>query len=357
MNAVFGLQDEVSHQIAGALEIRLTSTEKEMIARVPTSDLKAYDAYLRGRELLKQRDPAGVRNALAMFQQARTLDPNFAQAFAGLADAHAVALMYGWDLGEDARSAAAAASRQAILLDPTLAEAHLSRGVVAALEGDMEGGQSRVLHAISLDPKSAAAHHWLSLLLKLQGRYDDAAREDLQALALDPALVPARLNLAHIAILEGKPDDAVAGMGAVLKFTDEPLARALMAWALMRKGEGAKALEQLDAAVASHPDDALVAGMRGMALAATGNRAAALSEAKRASDLSDVKPYPPADYAVACVHAVFGEREEAFRYLGRALRTKALTLSAIISPRYIQDDPALASLRGDPRFAVLVKAY
>ncbi|HZE90053.1 MAG TPA: protein kinase, partial [Verrucomicrobiae bacterium] len=140
MSDVFGLQDEVSHRIAQALEIELTRTESERIARVPTTNLKAYDAYLRGRELLKQRRPQETRDAIAQFEQARTLDPNYAEAFSGLADAYAVGLMYGWDVGEGATDHADEASRQAITLDPTLAEAHLSRGVVAALEGDMEGG-------------------------------------------------------------------------------------------------------------------------------------------------------------------------------------------------------------------------
>jgi tetratricopeptide (TPR) repeat protein len=265
--------------------------------------------------------------------------------------------MYGWRIGSDPKGGAEEASRQAILLDPTLAEAHLSRGVVAALEGDMEGGLSRVLHAVSLDPKSPDAHHWLSLLYKLQGSYEAARSEDLQALLLDPTFVVAKLNLAHIAILAGRPDEAVDGMREVLELSDVPLARVLLAWALLRKGEGATALQQLDAAATAAPDDSLVAGMRGMAMAATGNRAGALSEAKRASDLSFARPYPLADYAVACVHAQIGAREEAFRFLDRALRTRALSLNAIISPAYIRDDPALVSLRGDPRFSELIRAY
>jgi len=357
MSGVFGLQDEVSHQIAAALKIRLTSGEKTLIARVPTSDMRAYDFYLRGRELLRRREAEEARAAVAMFEQARTLDPNYAQAFAGLADAYSVALMFGWDVGRDAKREAEAASRQAITLDPTLAEAHLSRGVVAALEGDMEGGISRVLHAVSLDPGSPPAHHWLSLLYKIQGRYEAARDEDMKALALDPTLLLPRLNLAHIAILSGRPDEAAEGMQQLLAVADLPLARVLLAWALMRKGEGASALVHLDAAEAADPQDSLVAGMRGMALAATGDRAGALAEAKRASDLSTARPYPLADYAVACIHAQTGERDEALRYLDRALRTKSLSLNAIISPAYIRDDPALTPLRGDPRFAELLRVY
>ncbi|MBI3448400.1 MAG: protein kinase [Acidobacteria bacterium] len=354
MSDVFGLQDEVSHQIAQALEIELTRTEAERIARVPTTNLEAYDAYLRGRELLRQRRPQETRGAIAQFEHARTLDPNYAEAFSGLADAYAVGLMYGWDVGDGARDRADEASRQAITLDPTLAEAHLSRGVVAALEGDMEGGTSRVLHALSLDPGSARAHHWLSVLYKLQGNYDAARVEDLAALRLDPTLVPARLNLAHVAILNGHPEEAVAGMRDLLEVADLPLARALLAWGMLRTGHAREALQHLDTAAAMSPDDPLLAGMRAMALAQIGSRGAALTEASRASQLSAARPFPLADYAVACVHALVGSDDDAFRFLERALKSPALSLNAVITPAYIRDDPALARVRSDPRFARLV---
>lgn len=114
------------------------------------------------------------------------------------------------------------------------------------------------------------------------------------------------------------------------------------------------ALEELDRAAALDPNDSLVVGMRGMAFAVMGDRVAALEQARRASDLAASRPYPLADYAVACIHAQIGSPDDAFRFLDRALRTKALSLSAFISPAYIRDDPALARLRNDPRFVKLV---
>jgi TolB-like protein/tetratricopeptide (TPR) repeat protein len=355
VTGLFEIQDQVSHRIADALKIRLTSRESAEIARTPTTNMRAYDLYLRGRELTTRRTPAELKRAVGLFEQARRLDPGYAPAYAGLADAYAVALMYGWDLGEDARERAEEASRRAIALDPTLAEAHLSRGVVAGLDNDLEGGISRVLHALSLAPDSPRAHHWLALLYKMQGRYARAEAEDLEALRLDPDLAVSHMNLAHLAILQGKPDAAAAAMKRLLEARpNEPLVRVLLAWALLRRNEPSSALSHLDGAAALAPQDPLVAGLRGMARAVVGDAAGARAEAQRALDLTAARPFPLAEYAVACVHALLGSRDAALGHLERALTTRALSLNAVISTAYIRDDPILASLRSEPRFRALV---
>lgn len=354
MAGLFDVQDEVSHQIANALSIRLTRGEKAEMARTPTTNARAYDLCLRGRELTTRRTPSDLRRAVELFDKALALDGGNAQAWSGLADAFSVAAMFGWDLGDDATRRADEASRKAIALDPTLIEAHLSRGVVAGLEGDLDGGISRIQHAISLAPDSARSHHWLAVLYKLRGRFGRAQAEDDLALQLDPDMIPAHLNLAHIAILEDEPDAAVARLSPLLKARpDEPLVRVLLSWALLRRGEASEALDHLDAARTVAPEDPLVAGMRGMALAALGRSAGARAEAERVSELTSTRPYPLAEYAAACIHALLGSRTEALDHLEKALRTRALSVNSIISAAYVLNDPILASLRSDPRFKSL----
>jgi len=94
--------------------------------------------------------------------------------------------------------------------------------------------------------------------------------------------------------------------------------------------------------------------MRGMALAAMGKSAEARAEAQATSDLTARRPFPLADYAVACTHAILGSNEEAMIHLKRALESRALSLNSIITPAYIRDDPILAPLRSDPRFKTLI---
>jgi Flp pilus assembly protein TadD len=267
-----------------------------------------------------------------------------------------VATVYGWDLGEGAREKAIEASERAIELDRTLPEAHISRAVVAALDGDLAGGISRALHAVSLAPESPLARHWLSMLYKIEGRYEEADKEGRLALGLDPELSVAHLNLAHVAILSGHPEAAEERMRAVTSAHPELLlARVLLAWAQIRQGETRRAVETLGAAGVIAPGDPLVVGMRGLALAVAGEVEGARVEASRAVRLSAGDPSALTDYAVAGVYALTGSPGEAFGYLRKALEAETRDLWTVVPGDYVREDPALASLRPDPRFEELVR--
>jgi TolB-like protein/tRNA A-37 threonylcarbamoyl transferase component Bud32/Tfp pilus assembly protein PilF len=372
LDGLFDLQDEISHKIARALEIRLTRRELAQIKRVPTTSLRAYDLYLQGRELSRRRTESDLLIAVSLYEQALRMDSEFALAHAGLADAFSVALMNSWNLGPAARERAEQSSRKAIVLEPTLPEAHVSQGLVAALDGDLEGGIRKIRHAISLQeggqtrhrfglhsgPESAVAHHWLSMLYKRQGHYDLAATEGKLALALDPELHLARLNLAHVAILADRPEEAVERMGSLLKVDpDATRARIVLAWAQIRQGKPQEAIRTLDAASESSPDDPLIAGLRGLALVVAGDQQGAKAAARRSAALSSGAPSSMADYAIACVHARTNSPEEALTYLARALEAGRQSLSTIISGAYVRKDPALEPLKGDPRFSKLVASF
>jgi Flp pilus assembly protein TadD len=215
-----------------------------------------------------------------------------------------------------------------------------------------------VLHAISLEPESAVAHHWLSMLYKRQGSYERAATEGKIALALDPALILSRVNLAHVAILAGRPEEAEERMRSLLEVEpDAAYARIVLAWAQIRLGNPAEAVATLADAAKGDPDDPLVAGMRGLALIASGDRAGAGEAARRAAALVTGRPSPMAEYAIACVLANTGSRDEAFGHLTRALEGGRRSLATVISPAYVREDPVLAPLHSDPRFARLVAAF
>ncbi len=358
LEGLFDLQDDISEEIARALEIRLTHAELAQISRAPTSSLRAYDLYLRARDLSRRRTEPDLLRAVSLLEQAIRIDPDFALAWAGLSDAYSVSLMYGWSLGEGSRARAEEASRRAIELDATLPEAHISKGLVAALDGDVEGGIRRILHAISLEPESAVGHHWLSMLHKRGGRYDLAEIEGRLALALDPGFHLARVNLAHVAILAGRPAEARERMISLLREDpDAAYARIVLAWALILQGEAREAERALREAQEASPDDPLVAGLQGLALLAAGDRAGARAAAARATALSSGRPMPMVDYAVACVHAQTGSAEEALRFLGRALEAGRQSLSTVISEAYVRNDPVLAPLRADPRFEKMVESF
>jgi adenylate cyclase len=362
LDGLFDLQDEISHKIARALEIRLTRREQAQIDRDPTTSLRAYDLYLRGRESSRRRTESDLLMAVSLYEQALRMDSEFALAHAGLADAFSVALMNSWSLGPAARERAEQSSRKAIVLEPTLPEAHVSQGLVAALDGDLGGGIRAILRAISREPGYAVGHHWLSMLYKRQGHYDLAAAEGKLALHLDPELHLARLNLAHVAILDGRPEEAVERMGSLLKVDpDATRARIIMAWAQIRQGKPREAIRTLDTAAKFSPDDPLIAGLRGLALVVAGDQQGAKAAARRSAALSSGAPSSMADYAIACVHARTNSPEEALKYLARALEAGRQSLSTIISGAYVREDPALEPLRRDPgfsdRFSRMVESF
>jgi len=129
---VFAIQDEIAQSIAAALKVILTDSEKEAIAKAPTSDVKAYDYYLRGRQFFYQFRRRGYDFARQMFTRAIDIDPGYARAYAGVADCHSYLYMY-WEASETNLQAADDASRKALLLDSGLAEAHVSRGLAILL--------------------------------------------------------------------------------------------------------------------------------------------------------------------------------------------------------------------------------
>jgi len=132
MEDVFAIQDEIAQSIARALRVMLSDTEKQAIAKAPTADVRAYDYYLRGRQFFHQFRGKSFEFARQMFTRAIETDPNYARAYAGIADCCSFLFMY-FESSEANLRGADAASRRALDLDPELAEAHASRGLAVAL--------------------------------------------------------------------------------------------------------------------------------------------------------------------------------------------------------------------------------
>src|SRR6202008_2839076 len=153
------IQDEIAQSIAKALKLMLTEQEKRAIEKAPTTDVQAYDYYLRGRQFFYQFRSKGYEFARQMFARAIVIDPKYARAFAGVADCCSFLYMY-WDSSEDNLNEAEAASRKALELDPELAEAHAASGLAFALKKDFNHAQLEFEAAIRLDPKLYEAYYF-----------------------------------------------------------------------------------------------------------------------------------------------------------------------------------------------------
>ncbi|MGH7548731.1 MAG: tetratricopeptide repeat protein [Gemmatimonadales bacterium] len=185
MSDVFAIQDEIAENIVRALRVVLSEDEKRAIEKVPTANVQAYDYYLRGRQFFHQWRRKGVEYARRMFERAIEVDPNYALAYAGIADCCSFIYTY-WDASAAHLEQADAASRKALELDPELAEAHTSRGLALAFARRHAEAEQAFNIAIQLNPKLFEAHYFYARARYQQGKLAEAAQSFEEACRLRP---------------------------------------------------------------------------------------------------------------------------------------------------------------------------
>ena len=319
MQDVFAIQDEIAQSIAAALKVMLTDSEKEAIAKAPTADVKAYDYYLRGRQFFYQFRRRGYDFARQMFTRAIEIDPGYARAYAGVADCHSYLYMY-WDASETNLQAADDSSRKALLLDPGLAEAHVSRGLAISLRKRYDEAEIEFQTAIRLDPRLFEAYYFYARACLQQGKLEDAARQFEHAAEVKPEDYQAPQLLAMVYVGLGRKTEA-----------EESYRRA---W------------QRAEKHLELHPDDARALYLGANALCQLGERSRSLEWAGRALAID------PEDcgilYNVACVYALQGKPDAAVDCLEKAM------IHAFWYKRWAQNDSDLESLRSHPRFQALM---
>lgn len=207
---LLAIQTEVARRIADALEARLTRDEENRLSSTPTQDLRAYDDYLRGRYFWHRRSIAAFDSAVQYFNRAIILDPDYARAYAALAETYVLLPEYGGPPIAEMLPLAKAATARAQSLDPELAEAYTASGYVKMVfEWDHEGAEGDFLKAIELDPDYATAHQWYAELLGASRRWDEAVAEAQRAAALDPLSPAANVVLGVILTYSGRLADAI----------------------------------------------------------------------------------------------------------------------------------------------------
>jgi serine/threonine protein kinase/Flp pilus assembly protein TadD len=317
---VFAIQDEIAQNIARTLRVMLTEQEKRAIARAPTADVQAYDFYLRGRQFFYQVRRKSFEFARQMFARAIVMDPNYARAYAGVADCCSFLYMY-YDSSEVNLKEAEAASRKAVEIDPESAEAHASRGLVLSLGKKYDEAEKEFKTSLRLDPKLFEAYYFYARACFQQGKLEEAARLFEQASHVNPQDYQAPSLLAMIyAGLRRQPEAQAAYRRAV---------------------------EMVEKHLELHPDDVRALYSGAQALCCLGETARGLGWAAQAlaADPED----PGTLYNVACVYAIQGLTEEAVDCLEKAVRL------GFRHKEWIEHDAELDSIRGSPRFQALLK--
>jgi serine/threonine protein kinase/Flp pilus assembly protein TadD len=343
---VFAIQDEISRAIVDALKLRLAAESAPLV--VPTANLEAYNLYLKGRFFFNKFTEQGLKKGLEYFQHALLQDPGYARAFAGIADCWSN-LADDWVVPDDAYPRAKAAALRALEHDPELAEAITSVGkVLAWYEWDFAGAEHELERAVTLNPNYAEAHFVFGSVLPSVGRLPDAIDEMRKALTLDPLSAHDSGWLARFHLYAGDYDAAIAQARKTIELNEHYFRAFLyIGSATLAQGDAEAALDWyrrgqvLDTAVRSY--DALIAGP----LAVLGRREEAEEILARLEEESR-QQYVRAEI-LAMGYAATGDFDRAFGCLERAFHARSAGLV------YLHVDPGYAPLRGEPRFADLVR--
>jgi serine/threonine protein kinase/Tfp pilus assembly protein PilF len=319
MEDVFAIQDDISQAIVKALKVILTEGEKKQIEKARVENVLAYDYYLRGRQYYYIHRKS-LEYARQMFNRAVETDPDYARAYAGVADTCSLLYMY-YDAREFNLKQADFASAKALELEPDLAEAHVARGLAVSLSKRFKEAEGEFEIAMKLDPKLFEAPYWYGRALEAEGRFHEAVRmyERAQVLRPEDYQAPSFLAQAYRAL--GMTDESNAADRRAIRLMLERLelnpsdARAanLLAATYATMGEPEKAVDYADRSLAIDPDDAMLL------------------------------------YNVCCTYTLLGRKDEAIACLERAVD------KGFGHREWIDHDPDLNPLRENPRFQSIMR--
>jgi TolB-like protein/Tfp pilus assembly protein PilF len=283
LDDIFRLQSEIACAVTSVVDHRHREPERPA-ARSDTGDFAAYNAYLLGRHHFHKRTAAALTRAVDYFRQAIEVDPGYALAYSGLSDAYVLlaARHYGNLSDLEAIDLAGPATQRAMELEPELAEAHASLGLIELQRGRFAEAEAAFRQALSLSPGYTTALVWLGLSMNAQGRYREAFESNQDALRVDPLSPIVNSNYALDALRFGDFDGARQRFATALEIDPDFLVPySGMARVHVAQGQLAQALEWIERALARAPDRAFFHARKGLLLLQIGRpEEAAVSIAK-----------------------------------------------------------------------------
>jgi TolB-like protein/Flp pilus assembly protein TadD len=208
---IFSIQSEIAEAVAEALRATLTPANKQRIRNVPTQSMSALEMYFLGKQLMGRRSTATLAKAVDHFNDAISIDPDFALVYVGLADSYRLQANYAGFPHDDMDAKGQVAVDRALQLDPLLGEAHTSQANLKRRSGDLEGAEVAFKRALELNPNYAPAYQWYAeMLTSMSGRTADALELSRAAVTLDPLSPIIRNDYAEVFERAGRFDDAMA---------------------------------------------------------------------------------------------------------------------------------------------------
>jgi serine/threonine-protein kinase len=346
---IFAVQEEIARQISEKLQLRLTGKDKKKLTKRHTHSTDAYQLYLKGRYFWNKRTPEGFTKGIEYFEQALKLDPNYALAYAGMADSYNLLGAYGLLPPENAYPKAKIAAAQALALDNTLAEVHTSlASIKASYDRDWQAAEKEFRRATDLNPNYATGHHLYGIgCLSIMGRHNEAIAELNRALELDPLSLSINRSLGDALYHARQYDEAIVQYQKTLEMdpsffpTHFSLGRAFE-----QKGMYDEALAEYEALISLSRDSLGIAAL-GVIHAVMDKRDEAMKIIDELAALSKRGYVSP--HLTAQVYAALGDKDQAFEWLEEAYREHS---GGLVS---LKVDPIWDTISDDPRFVLLLK--
>ena len=348
MTDVFGVQDELARAIVAALRLHLAPGGGASLARRGTTNVDAYNLYLRGRYFFEKRTREGFMTAVKQFSDAIAADSSYAAAYSGLADSYALLTTFGYFAPNDLMPKAKVAALRGVALDSMSAEAHASLGFIYNLyEWDYPKAQAEYARAIQLDPRYSTAQLFYAWYFMTVSQTDRAVAQARVGLAADPFSLILNSRLGLMLLLNGQVQASIDQERRTLELDPNyGIASSALARGLYAQGDCPGALEA--ARQASEHVGPWEGSVLGFMAARCGDRPLAERELKTQLDKVARHEYVPADL-VAKLYAGLGDTEHAIAWLERAYTDRIWAMTIV------QLDPMYDNLRGDPRFKALMR--
>lgn len=351
------VQNDLGRSIAEQVSANLTPQRQIELSKKHIVNPEAYDLYLKGRFYWNQRTPGAIKESIGYFVQATAKDPNFALAYAGLADAYNISNIVGLYSPSESFPQAREAAMRAIQLDPSLAEAHAALGMEKShYEFDLPGAEREFLKALEVNPNSPYAHLFYSNCFLLpMGRKAQAIAENRRAVEIDPLSLPINNFLGMTYMMAGDDDSAYRQFQHTIAMDPSfPLAHEYFSWFLTTTGryeESIKEKEKGDVLSGASPEQAAAeAIVMEKAFKSGGEKRFWQKDLELKLKAGQQPGASASPFMLAADYAMAGQTDKAFEYLEKSYEEREgqdLTL--------LKFDPSYKNLRSDPRFSAMLR--
>jgi TolB-like protein/Tfp pilus assembly protein PilF len=344
MSDLLATQSDIASTITDKLQLRLSGNDSKGINKQYTTSNEAYQLYLQGRYFWNKRSSDNLKKATELLKAATEKDPNFALAYAGLADCYAVSYYYVGNRPQEVMAMAKPYARKAIEIDPTMAEPHATLGFLAwILDWDRAGAEKEFLRAFELNPNYPTAHHWYSRFLRGTGKMDEAFREIKRAEELDPLSLVIINNVAENYIDRGDLNSAARECQRMIDLDPNFwAAHQTLGIVLVKQGRYDEALAEVQKSTQLSSRGNASLALLGHVYARMDRRSEADAVIKELEKKYSDKLADGRDLAVAC--AGFNAKDQSFAWLEKAFADHSVFLA------FLKLEPLLEPLQSDPRW-------